>query len=37
MMRTMQLLQGRDFLTGCDDGYPAEAPARRVNVPSGSM
>jgi formylglycine-generating enzyme required for sulfatase activity len=28
----MRLIRGREFLMGCDDGYPDEAPARRVTV-----
>jgi formylglycine-generating enzyme len=28
----MRLIRGREFLMGCDEGYPDEAPARRVAV-----
>jgi formylglycine-generating enzyme required for sulfatase activity len=28
----MRLIRGREFLLGCDQGYPDEAPARRVTV-----
>jgi formylglycine-generating enzyme len=32
MMRGMRMIRGREFLMGCDSGYPDEAPARRVVV-----
>jgi formylglycine-generating enzyme len=32
MRRGMRLIRGREFLMGCEAGYPDEAPARRVTV-----
>ena len=34
MTRGMRLIHGREFLMGCDDGYPDEAPTRRVSIGS---
>jgi formylglycine-generating enzyme len=32
MKSGMRLIRGREFLMGCDEGYPDEAPAHRVTV-----
>jgi formylglycine-generating enzyme required for sulfatase activity len=32
MNRGMRIIRGREFLMGCDEGYPDEAPARRAVV-----
>lgn len=32
MSRGMRLIRGREFLMGCDEGYPDEAPSRRATV-----
>jgi formylglycine-generating enzyme required for sulfatase activity len=32
MKQGMRMIRGREFLMGCDTGYPDEAPARRVSV-----